>query len=134
MSYIPKYLLKRLVPKDALRMDTVNGIRCAVLAVKNVISPLEVPAEIPQLPKDLNEFVRFSIDGEQGDITKLMIRAHGKIVTLNNLNDAAGETVDVGEILELCYPKELTPGEHTVKVEINQNGNWTAIEVTRELS
>ena len=48
MAYIPKYLLKRLVPKDALTIETINGKKCGVLKIKNVISPLEVPAEIPK--------------------------------------------------------------------------------------
>jgi hypothetical protein len=149
MSYIPKYILKRMIPEDSF-FNTTKGKAAKPthmgLYIVNVISPLSIPAEIPSDPKelaklagvdDLSKLINFSIDGKEigFDINKLVLKFEDKIVTLKNLKDAAGVTLPVGGKLFLMYemPGGLAAGEHEIVIKIGIGGNVQEISAKRTL-
>lgn len=148
MSYIPKYILKRMIPEDSFFNTCKNGSEPDTFGfyIVNVISPLSVPAEIPSDPEelaklagvdDLSKLITVSVDGQEleFDINKLSLKYEDKIVTLANLADAAGVTIPVGGKLVLMYeyPGGLSVGEHEVTVKINIGGGAQEITAKREL-
>nr|MDO8113445.1 hypothetical protein [Candidatus Sigynarchaeota archaeon] len=149
MSYIPKYILKRMIPEDSffnVCKKTAGKPDAIGLYIVNVISPLTVPAEIPSDPKelaklagvdDLSKLISITIDGKAVpfDINKLELRFENKGVTLKNLKDAAGVTVPVGGKLALIYdyPGGLKEGEHEIVIKAGIGGNVQEIAAKRVL-
>ncbi len=149
MSYIPKYILKRMIPEDSF-FNTTKGKAAKPthfgFYIVNVISPLSIPAEIPSDPKelaklagvdDLSKLINLSVDGKEMkfDIEKLSLKYEDKIVTLKNLKDAAGVTLPVGGKLFIMYeyPGGLTEGEHEIIVKAGIGGNVQEIAAKRVL-
>ncbi|MHA1371518.1 MAG: hypothetical protein ACTSWN_09440 [Promethearchaeota archaeon] len=126
MSYIPKYILKRMIAKDAIK-NTEYGWK---VEIKNVISPLSVD----EIPDNVENLFKVYVDGKELDKSKISLAFENIEVTMENPKDALGVTVPVGGILELRYKGEhLSPGSHDFKLEIEPAGNMT-IEFTREVS
>jgi hypothetical protein len=150
MSYIPKYILKRMVPADSffnVCKETPGTPDAFGFYIINVISPLAIPADVPSDPAelaklagvdDLSSLLKITMDGEEipFDIEKLELRYEDKSVRLSNLADAAGVTVPVGgKIVAIYdYPGGLSVGKHTLKVTYNVGGSTGEIEVERELT
>ena len=69
MSYIPKYILKRMFPKDTcLSIVKHNGEDWVKLTMTNVISPIEVPAGKldlgnVNLPADADKLIKIQVNG-----------------------------------------------------------------------
>ncbi|MHA1871100.1 MAG: hypothetical protein ACTSXF_09130 [Promethearchaeota archaeon] len=107
MSYVPKYILKRMLPKDCVK-KTDDGV---VITFLNVISPITIE-EIPDNPLD---YIEFKIDGKELGkdlIGKVEISYEDKKVTINNIKDFIGETLPVGGKLNIFLPfKDLNSGE-----------------------
>jgi len=126
MSYIPKYILKRMLPEDCVKA-TADGF---TITMTNVISPLTVE-EIPPNAIDYLEFklndVEVSADVKKG----IKITAGDKTVGINNLQDALGATIPVGGILAISVPQKVEKGQKykfTVTIKANNPIN---IEVER---
>ncbi|MHA1794308.1 MAG: hypothetical protein ACTSVI_16845 [Promethearchaeota archaeon] len=149
MSYIPKYILKRMVPKDSFfNVDKSGDGKADAFGfyIVNVISPLAVPADVPTDPAelaklagvdDLNSLLTVIVDGEDigFDFKNLELRYEDKSVTLDNLADAAGVTVPVGGKLVVIYSgKTLEPGEHEITIKYGVAGSEGEISVKRTLS
>ncbi|MHA1733152.1 MAG: hypothetical protein ACTSU5_14490 [Promethearchaeota archaeon] len=133
MSYIPKYILKRIFPPDGLaNLDTtgdgkVDSLRITYL---NLISPIEIPdmdleAEIKNSGVDLNDFstiAKIKIDGKDIPIKaeNISIWFEGEEYTLSNIQKAAGKTVPIGGKLTVVYKygdiPVLEPGDHEFDV------------------
>lgn len=148
MSYIPKYILKRMIPEDSFFNTCKTGSQPTHFGfyIVNVISPLSIPAEIPSDPKelaklagvdDLSKLINLSVDGKEMafDINKLVLRYEDKEVTLKNLKDAAGVTIPVGGKLAIMYEMAggLPAGEHEIVVKAGIGGNVQEIAAKRTL-
>ncbi len=131
MSYIPKYILKRLIPDNAVKI--VNN-KIEITAV-NVISPLTIE-DIPE--GDLAQYVDIALDGKwfEGQaksdyVNAIELRYEDKVVTLKNVRGFSGLTLPVGGQLKLVAPNPgWKSGEtHSVTVKINLDN---PIEITAE--
>nr|MDO8108683.1 hypothetical protein [Candidatus Sigynarchaeota archaeon] len=156
MSYIPKYILKRMIPANAFFTVDKNGDGKAEsigFYIVNVISPISIPADIPKDPKelaklagvsDLNSLITVTLDGIdlKFDFKKLELLYEGKSVKMGNLADAAGVTLPVGGIVVVLYDypeKDYPPGtkmigEHELVVKYNVAGQSGDISAKREVT
>ncbi len=135
MSYIPKYILKRMIPKDAVKIDGDD----VVIDATNVISPIS----IDEIPDDVLNYLEVQVDGEvvlSGDKPELAkglkLMFDEKAFTMDNIQDAVGETLPVGGKLKIIFPNSLglaAGEEHTVEVLIKTD-NPISIKVTRTIA
>ncbi|MHA1791833.1 MAG: hypothetical protein ACTSVI_04250 [Promethearchaeota archaeon] len=126
MSYIPKYILKRMIAKDAVK-NTDYGWK---VEIKNVISPLSVD----EIPDNVIDLFTITVDDEEVDKTKISLSFEDKEVTIDNPQAALGVTVPVGGVLELRYKGDPLPaGSHKFKLEVAAGGDLS-IEFEREVS
>lgn len=137
MSYIPKYILKRMIPVDALK--AVDG--GAELTFINVISPLtldEIPADVTE---KIDEYVEITVDGTpltKAEMEKISIRAVAeglpeKSFTLANAKEIEGFTIPVGGKLFITVPSDkIKKGQtHEISVLIRTD-NPFSFKVERE--
>ncbi len=131
MSYIPKYILKRMVPDNAVKV-VANNIEITIV---NVISPLTIE-DIPE--GDLAQYVDIALDGKwyeglakQDFVNKIELRYEDKAVTLKNVRQFSGLTLPVGAQIKLVVPNPgWKAGEtHTVTVKVNLDN---PIEISAE--
>jgi hypothetical protein len=126
MSYIPKYILKRMIPEDAVQ-NTDYGWH---VSITNVISPLAVD----EIPDNVMDLFKISVDGEEIDKTKASLAYEDKVVTFEDPTAALGITIPVGGVIELRYNGEpLNSGMHVFKLEIAA-GSGMSIEFEREVA
>ena len=123
MSLIPRYIIKRMVPKDGVKLveDRI------VISVTNVISPWI----IDEVPDDVINYLELKVDdkvimgGEIPDSGKgLEIQFTDTTYTINTLKNALGETFPVGGILTLSYPNtpSIKTGEkHAFQIAIKMD-------------
>jgi hypothetical protein len=128
MSYIPKYILKRMLPKDCV---TLEGDLIKV-AMTNVISPIS----IDEIPDDVLNYLELKVDDKVvEDLSGLKILWEDKEFTLANIADAVGETLPVGGKMTLVLPNSVgvAKGEkHDIEVIIKAD-NPINIKVSREV-
>ncbi len=125
MSYIPKYILKRMVPMDAVKA-TDNGF---VIEVTNVISPLSVD----EIPDDLSNLISFKVDGKDLPVEDFKLKHEDLIVDIKNPQGALGATIPVGGKIEIIYEGgKIEAGTHEFEVNI-QADNPISIKLDREL-
>ncbi|MBN2153111.1 MAG: hypothetical protein JW839_16785 [Candidatus Lokiarchaeota archaeon] len=111
MSAIPKYILKRMIPEDAVK-NTDFGWS---IAITNVISPLA----ITEAPENVNDLFKITVDGQLVDNDRFSVVYDGREATVKNPKAAVGVTVPVGGVIELrCNGDKLSPGKHAFKMEI----------------
>ncbi|MFX0098838.1 MAG: hypothetical protein ACFFCS_04595 [Candidatus Hodarchaeota archaeon] len=126
MSYIPKYILKRMIPKDAVS-NTDYGW---VVKLTNVISPLSVD----EIPDNVASLFTISVDDNELDVNNLALAYEDKEVTMENPSAALGVTVPVGGVIEIRYKGDkLSAGKHSFKLEIQASGGM-GIEFEREVA
>ncbi len=125
MSYIPKYILKRMVPDDAVK-NTATGWE---IEVTNVISPLTVD----QIPDNVMDLFSFKVDEKEMDKNKMSLRYEDKVVSMKNPKDALGVTIPVGgKIHIVAEDKPLPAGMHKFEINI-QIDNPINIALEREV-
>jgi len=150
MSIIPKYILKRMVPENALfnTCKETPGVPDAFgFYFINVLAPLTIPSDLPNTPEelarmaevdDLSNLFNLTVDGQDigFDINKLEMRVEDTSVTLANVTAAAGLMIPVGGkvIIMHDYPGGLSVGEHEITVKINIGGSLQEISIKRELN
>ena len=114
MSYIPKYILKRMFPEDSFK-KVENGIEVSLV---NVISPLSVD----EVPDDVVNYIDAVIDGtpiSNEDKEKVTITTGGNTYTLTNAKEFAGVVIPVGEAVKIFIPCDLEEGsEHEIGITI----------------
>ena len=103
MSYIPKYIIKQLIPEDAVK---INGELLKIKMV-NVISPIS----IDEVPDDVLNYLEVKVDDEVVlDASKTDMAAGMKLLwqdqefTLDNIKEAQGQTLPVGGELTVVLP------------------------------
>ena len=125
MSYVPKYILKRMIPADAVKNTDYGWM----VSITNVISPLSVD----EVPDNVIDLFKITVDGNTLDNKNLSLAYEDKEVTFENPQAALGVTVPVGGILELRYKGDkLSPGMHSFKLEVAAGGDMS-IEFDREV-
>lgn len=126
MSYIPKYILKRMIPKDAVQ-NTDYGWK---VSIKNVISPLSVD----EVPDNVMDLFTITVDGNDMDKKSFSLAYEDKEVTFENPESALGVTVPVGGVIELRFKGDkLEAGSHSFKLEVAAGGDMS-IEFEREVA
>jgi hypothetical protein len=138
MSYIPKYIIKRIVPSDALFNIDLNGdgkVEGTAVKYVNVVTPLMIPADT-DVEAIKKEFVGAWIDNEKYPLEKLMLIYEGKKYTLDNVKNILGLTVPIGGILYIVALKSggSTVGMHKVKIVTQYKDQKNENEVERELT
>ena len=108
MSYIPKYILKRMCPKDAV---TKNEDGTITLSLVNVISPIAIE-EIPD--DDLMDYLEVKIDGEAVDkeaLRQMTVDFQGNTYKIEDIKTLVGTTIPVGEKLAFTIPIDVEKGK-----------------------
>lgn len=128
MSYIPKYILKRMLPKDCVKA-TDDGIEITFL---NVISPIT----IEEIPDDAIDYLVVSVDGNEiTDDQKngIQIEMDGELATIDNIKNYIGRTIPVGGKLKINVPVKLAAGEkHDFDITIKTDNPFN-IKVSRKV-
>ncbi|HMF32972.1 MAG TPA: hypothetical protein VKK79_16230 [Candidatus Lokiarchaeia archaeon] len=112
MSYIPKYIIKRLVAEDGLK-KVEGGVE---LTLTNVIQPL--PAD--QIPGNPLDFLHIKInDNEMSreDMEKVKINWEDREFTFESLRDAG--TIPIGAQIKFTLPTEEFDIGQEVTIDIN---------------
>ncbi len=156
MSYIPKYIIKRMFPRDTcLQLVKFKGEDYVRLEMLNVISPISVPAPPYDLgnlnlPADVGKFIKIAISGINVPVTPeiflndFSLWSQGKQHTWDSVmkGSAAGVNIPVGGklvalIRKKAFPKEVQAkmvdgAETEVKVDVTVD-NPMSIAVTAVL-
>jgi hypothetical protein len=117
MSYVPKYILKRMLPTDCVK-SVGTGIEITFI---NVLSPIT----IEQIPDNVLDFLEFKINGKEvaNDVkSKIKIAMENEVATIENMRTYIGRTIPVGGKLVINIPLPLEKGieydfEITIKTE-----------------
>jgi hypothetical protein len=150
MSYIPKYIIKRMFKKDeCLSVVKYEGEDWVKLQMLNVISPIEVPEGNidlggENLPDGIGDMIKISVNGLDVPATKDMLLndvslwAGGDKFTWKTIFEdhaAGGKIIPVGGKLSLLLRKSKFPqnvqdlmvdgADAEVKVEANIGGSTT---------
>jgi hypothetical protein len=146
MSYIPKYIIKRMFPKEqCLKIVKKDGKQAIQVQMVNVMSPIAVPdnlkSQIGNLDLEaLAKNLKIEVNGKaipvsvEGVKNSVRIWTQGKGFSLDDLlNDkAAGVTIPVGGKLTLTIDSDMKgldfasimkgPGDYEVGVEWTGDG------------
>jgi hypothetical protein len=119
MSFIPKYILKRMIPEKCVKGIEKGGIEISMV---NVLSPLTVD----EVPDNVLDYIEAKIDGKlvpKDIIAKIKIEFEGQVITLGNAKSVLGKTLPVGGTLKVTVPElGLKKGEeHEINVIIKTN-------------
>ena len=111
MSAIPKYILKRMIPDNAVK----NNNQGWSISITNVISPLS----ITEAPENVTDLFKITVDERKVDNESFSVVYDGKEATVKDPTAAVGVTVPIGGVIELrCKGGKLSPGMHAFKMEI----------------
>ena len=114
MSYIPKYILKRMFPEDSFK-KVENGIEVTMI---NVISPLSVD----EVPDDVVNYIEAIVDGTPitaEDKEKVTISTGDNTYAITNAKEFAGVVIPVGATIKVFIPCDLEEGsEHEIGITI----------------
>ncbi len=120
MSYVPKYIIKRMVPGDALKnVDTGGRGKPDGFTLKyvNVLAPMTIESNfnVEDIKKQLFD-AEIKIDDTPLDVKSGAIFVAGKKITIDNIADLGGTSIPVGGHLFIFFPKEggLSGGKHVL--------------------
>ncbi len=122
-QYIPKYIIKRLVPAKGVKKegDVLN------ITFVNVLSPINVSEEFPD---DLSGKIKVSVDGKElpeEQIFETTLDIEGKTYKITELGNLKGETIPVGAQIFIKVPDKdnmIKSGEtHKFSVWIEETPN-----------
>ncbi|MHA1341751.1 MAG: hypothetical protein ACTSRZ_17880 [Promethearchaeota archaeon] len=154
MSYIPKYILKRMFPKDkCLKVVKKDGKDYVWIQMINVLQPIAVPDKIDIGDFDINDapnYIEIKVNGNPINVTVedvkkyVTIWAQGQGFNLDDIlveNKAAGMTIPVGGKLTLMIDMDFPgirdiitgPGEYEVEVNVSID-NPMSVKVKANLS
>ena len=110
MSFIPKYIIRRLFPKDCVKL-VEGGVEITFI---NILSPMK----IEEVPDDFFAQYTITIDGEsvpKDMMEQVKITINEKVYTKDNVNDLAGEIVPVGGVIKIFAPFTEIAGKKAEK-------------------
>ena len=111
MSYVPKYILKRMIPQDALR-KVEGGVELKMI---NMVTTIPI-GEAPGDPVDLLEI---KVNGEpltREQMLSITVQWEDNNYTMENIRDAG--TIPVNVELKFFLPYENVEVGQEVKIEI----------------
>lgn len=139
-SYVPKYILKRIVPKDALKNIDLSGdgkIDGIILKYVNVLAPMEFEEnlDLNDLKKQLDD-AQAKIGDLDIDFKNVTIIFGEERVTYDEMEKIRGRTVPVGAAIYLYYPNEggLPDGSYKIYLRTVYQGNVSETELERNLA
>lgn len=129
MSYIPKYILKRMFSKDAVK-KVEGGV---TITLTNVISPLSVD----EVPEDVENYIELSVDGKKLDDEKKkqfkIILEDGTEYNIDNAQEFAGKVIPVGSKVSVFAPLNVNAGEEHEFGVLIKTDNPFELSVKREV-
>ncbi|MHA1793244.1 MAG: hypothetical protein ACTSVI_11405 [Promethearchaeota archaeon] len=126
MGYVPKYVLKRMVPQDAIK-KVDGGLELSVI---NMIATIPVD-QIPGDPIDLIE-IKFNGEALSSDVMKkIELRFDDETYLLPNLVDAG--TIPVNKTVVFYFPIEDYKVGDEITIEINIPIVSASVEFTRSV-
>lgn len=133
MSYIPKYIVKRLLPADCIK-KVATGIEITAI---NVLSPGQI-MEIPDNPKDILDAFEVKVDGQLiSDAIKksLIITINDQTLPLSDLKKLEGQDLALGAIIKVFVPiTSFNKGEeHLLDASLIKARSPMHIEVKRTI-
>lgn len=108
MSYVPKYIIKRLIPMDGVKLDAATN----TLSIKlvNVLSPLP----LADIPGDFLDLLDVKIDGKEivnrshpELYPELKLKWKDQVVPMKDIKSLAGGTLPVGDELMIMLPNKM---------------------------
>ncbi|MBN2153446.1 MAG: hypothetical protein JW839_18470 [Candidatus Lokiarchaeota archaeon] len=105
MSYIPKYIMKRMFPEDSFKA-VEGGLEVTMV---NVISPLSVD----EVPDDVENYLEATVNGTKltdEEKKKIKIITSQKTYMLSNAKEFAGVVIPVGDKLKVFLPGKFEVG------------------------
>ncbi|MBN2153942.1 MAG: hypothetical protein JW839_20970 [Candidatus Lokiarchaeota archaeon] len=124
MSYVPKYILKRMIPEDALK-KVGDGVELKMI---NLITTIP----ISQAPGDIVDLLEVKVNGKElsrDEKLKIGIKWGDKQYTLDNIRDAGD--VPVNAELVFSLPSAGVNVGEEAKVEISVPQFNVTIEFSR---
>lgn len=127
MSYIPKYILKRMFPPNCVQL--FNDNTSLSIELSNVISPLEIKSDF-----DFEEYlkkidkIQLIINGIPVPFNNLLLVElilKDKVYSLQNYKEIIGQTIQVGEIIKFVLPI------HDLKIDPHINSIEFLIKATQ---
>jgi hypothetical protein len=118
MSYIPKYIIKRIFPQDCLK-KVAGGVEITMV---NVMSPIKTK----DLPSDVTKFIHAKIDGKpvpEKVIAGLVIKSSdGKKYDTKNLKELSNQVLPVGGKWTFFIPyTDVKVGEeHEIAIDVKE--------------
>ena len=114
MSYMPKYIIKRLFPSDCIKLKG-DGVE---ITFNNVLAPMAVE----KIPEGVAYLERYSIkiDGNEVPLElmkKAKVTVNGKVYASTNIKEMEGEVIPAGGKIVIFAPitefagKKLKKGE-----------------------
>ncbi len=124
MSYVPKYILKRMIPEDALK-KVGNNVELKMI---NLITTIP----ISQAPGDIVDLLEVKVNGT--DLTrdeklKMGIKWGDKNFTLANIRDAGDIPVNAELVFSVPYANAVVGQEAKIEISVPQFS--VTIEFTR---
>jgi hypothetical protein len=115
MSFIPKYILKRMFPDGCAKVVS-GGVEITMV---NVLSPLGIDDGIPESAEN---HIDVSIDGKplNAELKKqITLTVEGKTFSVSKAKEFQGVIIPVGGTIKVFLPVEVEPGkEHDFDITI----------------
>lgn len=136
MAYVPKYIIKRIVPKDAVANLDLNGdgkadaVGCKYV---NILTPLTIEGTKEEI---LSQFVGVQIDDKlYSDLTQLCLYFEGELLELKDFDKIKGKTLPVGGkiLIIIKIPGGVAPGMHKLGMKTKYKDQENYNEVEREI-
>lgn len=137
-SFVPKYIVKRILPMDALSNVDVSGDGTAdhvQFVAYNVMLPISV-SEMSAWGLDLEKAGTLYIDGEELDPAKVLAYYDGQKYSLATFYENVDLVIPIGGRAKILYPWPggLSLGEHTLRCAYEWDQFVGDITVTREIT
>ena len=126
MSYIPKYVMKRMVTEDALK-HVPGGVE---LTIVNQVATLPVD----QIPGNPAEFFTVKLNGKQfplADMEKIVIKVNGKAHPLPKIQEAT--EIQTGATLAFFFPLKGAKAGEELKIELHVPEINANVELVRKI-
>jgi hypothetical protein len=127
MSYLPKYVMKRMVPENALKQVS-GGVEITIV---NQVATLPVDA----IPGNPASFFTVKLNGKQlphSDMEKIIITVDGKPYTLPKIQEAT--EIPTGATLKFFFPLKGAKAGEDLKIELHVPEINADIELIRKIN